>query len=57
MLRILLIIKKRKNMVSAKRVFKVLKGNNYDDLKILGGTIKFSSSLDNVESKKRYRLG
>lgn len=34
-----------------KRVFKVLKGNNYDDLKILGGTIKFSSSLDNVESK------
>ena len=34
-----------------KRDFKVLKGNNYEDLKILGGTIKFSSSLDNVESK------
>lgn len=33
-----------------KRDFKVLKGNNYEDLKILGGTIKFSSSLDNVES-------
>ena len=25
-----------------KRDFKVLKGNNYEDLKILGGTIKFS---------------
>ena len=34
-----------------KRVFKVLKGNNYEDLKILGGTIKFSSSLENIESK------
>lgn len=34
-----------------KRDFRVLKGNNYEDLKILGGTIKFSSSLDNVESK------
>lgn len=34
-----------------KRDFKVLKGNNYDDLNILGGTIKFSSSLENIESK------
>ncbi len=34
-----------------KRSFKVLKGNNYEDLNILGGTIKFTSSLENIESK------
>ena len=34
-----------------KRVFKVLKGNNHEDLNILGGTIKFSSALENIESK------
>lgn len=34
-----------------KRVFKVLKGNNYEDLNILGGTIKFSSSLEEIENK------
>lgn len=33
------------------RKFKVSKGNNQDDIKILGGTIKFSSDLDEVESK------
>lgn len=34
-----------------KRSFKVLKGNNYEDLNILGGTIKFTSSLEDIESK------
>jgi len=34
-----------------KRSFKVLKGNNYEDLNIFGGTIKFASSLENIESK------
>lgn len=34
-----------------KRTFKVRKGNNHEDLSILGGTIKFSSSLENVEQK------
>ena len=33
------------------RKFKVSKGNNQDDIKILGGTIKFSSDLDLTESK------
>ncbi|MCW1146699.1 DUF5686 and carboxypeptidase regulatory-like domain-containing protein [Flavobacterium lacisediminis] len=33
------------------RKFKVSKGNNYEDIKILGGTIKFSSDLDLTESK------
>ncbi|MQP25193.1 carboxypeptidase-like regulatory domain-containing protein [Flavobacterium sp. LMO8] len=33
------------------RKFKVSKGNNQDDIKILGGTIKFSSDLGEVESK------
>ena len=34
-----------------KRFFKVQKGNNYDDINLLGGTIKFSSSLDFKERK------
>ena len=34
-----------------KQSFKVLKGNNYDDITILGGTIKFSSSFENFERK------
>ncbi len=34
-----------------KRNFRVLKGNNYEDLNILGGTIKFSSSLENIQGK------
>ena len=29
-----------------KRFFKVQKGTNYDDINLLGGTLKFSSSLD-----------
>ena len=33
------------------RKFKVSKGNNQEDIKILGGTIKFSSDLDLTESK------
>lgn len=33
------------------RKFKVSKGNNHEDIKILGGTIKFSSDLDLTESK------
>lgn len=34
-----------------KRSFKVLKGNNYDDINLLGGTIKFSSSIDDKARK------
>ena len=34
-----------------KRSFKVLKGNNYNDINILGGTIKFSSSIENKAQK------
>lgn len=34
-----------------KRSFKVLKGNNYDDINLLGGTIKFSSSIDEKARK------
>ena len=34
-----------------KRIFKVIKGNNHEDLNILGGTIKFTSSLEDIESK------
>ena len=33
------------------RKFKVSKGNNQEDIKILGGTIKFSSDLEEIESK------
>ncbi|WP_445717088.1 DUF5686 family protein [Flavobacterium sp.] len=33
------------------RKFKVSKGNNHEDIKLLGGTIKFSSDLDLTESK------
>ena len=33
------------------RKFKISKGNNHEDIKILGGTIKFSSDLDLTESK------
>jgi hypothetical protein len=33
------------------RKFKVSKGNNHEDIKLLGGTIKFSSDLDVTESK------
>ena len=33
------------------RKFKVSKGNNHEDIKILGGTIKFSSDLEELESK------
>ena len=33
------------------RKFKVSKGNNQEDIKVLGGTIKFSSDLDLTESK------
>ncbi|MCL9769675.1 DUF5686 and carboxypeptidase regulatory-like domain-containing protein [Flavobacterium sp. HXWNR69] len=32
------------------RKFKVSKGNNHEDIKILGGTIKFSSSLEEIKS-------
>ncbi len=34
-----------------KRSFKVQKGTNYDDINLLGGSIKFSSSLDFSERK------
>ena len=34
-----------------KRNFKVLKGNNYEDVNLFGGTIKFGSSLENIQSK------
>lgn len=34
-----------------KRSFKVQKGTNYDDINLLGGTIKFTSSLDFSERK------
>jgi len=34
-----------------KRVFKVLKGNNYEDINFFGGTIKFTSSIEETESK------
>lgn len=40
-----------------KRDFKVLKGNNYEDVNILGGTIKFTSSLENIESKNASDQG
>ncbi|WP_333809464.1 DUF5686 family protein [Flavobacterium sp.] len=33
------------------RKFRVSKGNNHEDIKILGGTIKFSSDLEELESK------
>jgi hypothetical protein len=33
------------------RKFKVSKGNNHEDIKLLGGRIKFSSDLDLTESK------
>ncbi|MBV2195070.1 MAG: carboxypeptidase-like regulatory domain-containing protein, partial [Flavobacterium sp.] len=32
------------------RKFKVSKGNNHEDIKILGGTIKFSSNLEDIKS-------
>lgn len=32
------------------REFKVSKGNNHEDIKILGGTIKFSSNLEDIKS-------
>lgn len=32
------------------RKFRVSKGNNHEDIKILGGTIKFSSSLEEIEN-------
>ena len=33
------------------RIFRVSKGNNHETIKILGGTIKFSSDLEELESK------
>ena len=38
-------------MVSKNRIFRVSKGNNHETIKILGGTIKFSSDLEELESK------
>jgi hypothetical protein len=39
-------IKEQQLWFPEKRFFKVQKGTNYDDINLLGGTLKFSSSLD-----------
>ena len=38
-------------MVSKNRIFRSFQGNNHETIKILGGTIKFSSDLEELESK------
>jgi hypothetical protein len=44
------------NIWTSKKTFKIVKGKNDDDIKILGGTIQFDGDVEEFEPRKELHL-